>query len=208
MGRTPTSYHGARKGSLTDQQRKFVTEYVKDYNGVRAAKEAGYKHPKVMAAKLLKKPDIKAEVGRHHKDNENLSILERERVLEELKVIVTRNIKDLVDEKGIVKELHELPDDIARAIDGIKVKQMFDAEGEVVGQTIEIKLVPKLPAIDLAMKHLGLYSDTKVEHSGTIHLDWDSLLGKTMQDPAFNTTEDVIEGTIANAGQFAQLKDK
>lgn len=203
MGSTPTRYHGARKGKLTDKQKAFVTEYVKDFNGKRAAEAAGYSQPPQAAAQLLKKPDIKAAIGRHHKDNENLSILERSRVLEELKFIVERNVKDLVDENGIVRELHELPDAVARAIDGIKVRQIFDADGEVCGQTIEIKLVPKLPAIELAMKHLGMFEAEKVEHSGTIRFDWDALLNRTDA----GTEEDVIEGTIASAGQFAQLKD-
>ncbi|GAB4017123.1 terminase small subunit [Spirosoma koreense] len=51
--------------SLTEKQRLFVLSYVEHGNGARAAREAGYaeKHARIEAAKLLKKPAIKAAIG-------------------------------------------------------------------------------------------------------------------------------------------------
>lgn len=49
---------------LTPKEKTFVAEYLKDKNGARAAREAGYapNSAKVTAANLLTKPNVKAAV--------------------------------------------------------------------------------------------------------------------------------------------------
>ena len=75
-------------------------------------------------------------------------------------------------------EITQLPAHIRRAIDGIKVKQQFDEEGNVCGQTVELKMVPKATALDMAMKHLGLYELDNDQRKQIMALDWESLLNE------------------------------
>lgn len=51
---------------LTHKQQIFVAEYVKDGNGTRAAREAGYseKTAEVIASENLRKPLVKGEIDR------------------------------------------------------------------------------------------------------------------------------------------------
>ena len=56
-------------------------------------------------------------------------------------------------------------------------------------QSIELKLAPKTPAIELAMKHFGMFAP---EAQNVTHaFDWDSLLGDGRDLP------DPIEARIA-----------
>lgn len=61
----------------TPQEQEFVREYVKDWNGTRSAKAAGYAHPSagVTASHLLKKKGVKAALSAFiEKRNEKLEI--------------------------------------------------------------------------------------------------------------------------------------
>ena len=50
--------------SLTNKQRAFISEYLKDFNATQAALRAGYspKTAKAIGCENLTKPDIKAEI--------------------------------------------------------------------------------------------------------------------------------------------------
>ena len=49
---------------MTERQKRFIAEYIKDFNGAAAARRAGYseKGAKQAACALLKDPEIRAEV--------------------------------------------------------------------------------------------------------------------------------------------------
>ena len=53
-------------GKLTNKQRVFISEYLRDFNGKRAAIRAGYspKTASVIASENLVKPNVKAEIDR------------------------------------------------------------------------------------------------------------------------------------------------
>jgi len=72
-------------GSLTDKQRIFVIEYLRDFNATRSAIAAGYskKTAHVIGWENLRKPNIQAEIKRH-----------KEAMVEELGVGVQRIIAE------------------------------------------------------------------------------------------------------------------
>ena len=82
---------------------------------------------------------------------------------------------------GNPRRERSLPPRIRRCIDGIKVKQHTDAEGNV-SQSFELRLAPKTPAVELAMKHFGMFTP---ETQNVKHVfDWDSLYGRSTEpDP-------------------------
>lgn len=59
-----------RKPTMNDKQRRFVDEYLIDSNGTRAAIAAGYgeKNARSTASKLLRVPEIAAEIKRRRMD--------------------------------------------------------------------------------------------------------------------------------------------
>lgn len=194
MGTTLVSprKRGSNLSSLTDQQEIFVRELLADdlFSTTEAARRAGYKNPSQAANKLLKNPVIQAALGKRQYERSQRLEIEGDRILQEVAACALRDPLDLCDEQGriMIDDLSKIPERMRRAIDGIKVKQHTNKEGEVT-QTIELRLVPKATMLELAMKHLGLLSPTQheVKHS----LDWDSLYGEDTGVP------DAIEARIA-----------
>jgi phage terminase small subunit len=178
-------------GKLTEKQERFVVVFATIRNGTQAAINAGYskKVAGIVACKLLKRPDVMAILHRIKAKDEKKFELTRERVLNELAKGLFRDPVGLEDAEGIVvSRLKDIPLELRTIIDSFKVTQMFSKEGEVVGQKIEVKLIPKAAAIDMGMKHLGAYAAEKQETK--VSLDWEQMYGRSsIIDPA----EDAIK---------------
>lgn len=160
-----TGVHKPDLSKLPAKQRMFVQYLMEDpdFSVTAAAKRAGYAHPSQMGYKLLRKDPIRKALGLAMKARIDRSNLNADRVLEELGHCALRDPLDLCDEDGkiIVDDLKKIPEGMRRAIDGVKVrKRDIIRDGEFMGQEViyELKLVPKLGALDLLMKHLGMTS--------------------------------------------------
>lgn len=178
---------------LPDQQRAVALEYVKRYDMVAACKKAGYEDPEGEAKKLLKSKRFKRAVGHLQYRNAELSQLQRMDILEELSKLAMRDILDFCDENGVLQcDLSKVPPHARRCIDGIEVRQKLSRQGEVIGQTIKVKLVPKLPAIEMLMRHMGMFAPQEHKHEHT--MNWDELFQAERR-----ARTDVIEGEIQKA---------
>ncbi len=74
--------------------------------------------------------------------------------------------RKLFDEKGNMKEIHELDADTARNIGGFEFVTLYDGSGDqkhALGQLRKIKLRDSLKALELEGRHQKLFTD-KVEH--------------------------------------------
>jgi hypothetical protein len=112
----------------------WVAEYVKDMNGTRAARVAGYGHPAVAAAKLLNPalyPHVAAEVRRRPEAKRRECMSEARQLIEELARIAFFNPKDLFA-GGKPVPLHQLPDDVAGAVARWDAKEYVAADGSRV----------------------------------------------------------------------------
>lgn len=151
---------------LNENQLRFVREYLIDRNGTQAAIRAGYskKGASAQACTLLANPKIKEILKKEiEKTATNLGIT-RERVLAEMARLAFANTADLYDDKGRLKSVSDLPEDVARAVSEVSV--CTDKSGET---TIKLKLHSKDSALDKLARHLGLYAaDNLKEHEVTI----------------------------------------
>lgn len=188
----------------SDKMRKFAYEYLIDRNATQAAIRAGYskKTAGVRGQKLLKHPVIAAWLGKQAKQDLERLQLDREEVLRQLFYLATRSGVDFVDENGrIITDIHKLPVRAQEAIDGIKqkVKRYTTENGEEIEEVqTELKLVGKGGAIDMAMKHFGLYAPERQDVKMAV-LDWDKLLtGKGKEVP------DLIEDQLKKAENGAE----
>lgn len=141
-------------GGLTKAEAKralFVEHYLANGgNATQAAISAGYapRSAHVEGCKLLKNPNVAAQVAERTKTAVQEASLTTDRVLRELGCIVHFNPKKLLDEKGKLKSLHELDDDTARAIATVE----FDEKGNMV----KVRAWDKNAATANAMRYLGL----------------------------------------------------
>jgi len=163
---------------LTENQKRFCEELVAStsFSPKEAAEKAGYKQGAVAGAKILKNPYANAYISDLIRIRSEKTELKAETVLKELMHCCLRDPIGLVDEEGYFHtNLHDIPEELRRAIDGIKVKQTRDEEGNMT-QTLEIKFVSKASMIELAMKHLGLLDADGNGEEQLKRLDWDKLL--------------------------------
>lgn len=154
---------------MTEKQKAFCREYLKDKNATQAAKRAGYseKAAHAVACRMLKDVNVAAEVERGLERQQVRAELTADMVLQELKKIAFVNIQDVVDEKNVPREVAKLPREVAAAIGSVKHESATVGKRTIVTQ--EVKLLDKLSALDKLARHLGLYEQDN-RQKATIHV--------------------------------------
>lgn len=155
---------------LNDKQRRFVDEYLIDLNATKAAIRAGYsaKTAGSQAFDLLKKPEISAAVQAGKAARSKETGIDAQTVLGELLRLARVDIAGAFYPDGGLKPIHEIPEDVRRAISGVEVLEEFSGRGgdrSQVGWTKKIKFWDKARALEMLAKHLGLLKE-RVELTG------------------------------------------
>ena len=141
-----------------------------DLNAAQAAVRAGYsaKTAESCGPRLLRNAQVRKEVERLQEERAKRLDLTADDVLAELVRIARVDIGEAYDEKGRLRPLKDIPEDVRRAIAGVEVVELFEGAGEErvqSGELKKLKLWDKVKALELLAKHLGLLRD-KVEVSG------------------------------------------
>lgn len=170
---------GANQKRLTSSAQMFCLEMMASrmMNSTEAAKEAGYKNPAQAANKLMKDPRVQAILGKELKRRIERTKLSADRVLEEISYCALRDPLEMCDENGriVIDDMRKIPEAMRRCIDGIKLKRYTDAETGDTRDEMELKLVGKMSALELAARHFGLISPQKHEVS-VLPLDFDAMV--------------------------------
>lgn len=172
MARRPKgSTRGEKKPrKLSGKRAAFVSEYLKDHNGARAARAAGYSAAtaKAAACRLLTFADVKAAIEAGEAKAAERNDITLDRVLREYAKIAFSDIADYVSAGpgGVaIRELDAIPKELRGAIAEVSESD----GGEHGGMTRRVKLHPKLPALDALGKHLGMSGGTlEVKVQGAI----------------------------------------
>ncbi|QJE95977.1 terminase small subunit [Luteolibacter luteus] len=160
----------SKTGTLSPKQLQFCAEYLVDLNATQAAIRAGYsaKTASSIGQENLTKPEIQEEIARLSKEREKRTEITADTVLRELLKIATADIAQAFTEDGRLKPIHEIPEDVRRAIAGIEVYEEYAGRGEdreAIGQSKKVRFWDKNKALENLGKHLRLFVDVK-EHSG------------------------------------------
>ena len=83
-------------------------------------------------------------------------------MLRELLRLAMTDIGQALNADGTLKPIHEIPEDVRRAISGFEVEELDGDEGPT-GRVRKVKFWDKKGSLDSLMRHLGLFKD-KVEH--------------------------------------------
>ena len=154
---------------LTPRQQRFVDEYPIDLNATQAAIRAGYsaRTANKIGAQLLAKPLVAQAIQAALAARAARVQVQADDVLRELLRIARVDIREAFDDDGNLKAVKDIPEDVARAIAGIEVDELFQGRGEdreQIGVTRKVKFWDKPRALELLGKHLKLFVD-KVEVS-------------------------------------------
>jgi phage terminase small subunit len=165
---------------LTQFQRAFVNEYLKDHSMKEAAIRAGSKSktPDRVGHEIFHLPHVKAEIERRIRKLEDEVDFRLVDVLRLLWKVGNADIRKAFDENGRLRAVQELPDDIAMAIASLDEDELFEGAGrerEQVGVTKKVKLKDSVRALELLGRYFKAFTD-KVEHSVDENL-WNLLEG-------------------------------
>lgn len=154
-----------KQPKLTELQRRFVLEYVEDFNGKEAAIRAGYspKSAKAQASALLANPIIQTELTKAREAITERVTVTVQDIVAELARVAFFDVRTLFDEAGNLKPVSELDDNAARALAGIDVvneRRETDDDVSVHEYTKRIKVADKLKALEMLGKYLGMFTDT------------------------------------------------
>ena len=140
---------------LTPKQRKFCLEYLKDFNGTRAARDAGYskKTANRIASQNLTKVDIQAYLSKRINKAEAKAEIDIELILSHLYNMAFFDVKEMLDERGDLLPTSEWPPIAGKLISGMDIKKTIDSKG---GETVIIKSI-KMPSRERNTENLGRY---------------------------------------------------
>lgn len=115
--------------------------------------------------------DIAGHIGAHQPLRERYDFAlvvrnewEQERCLQELRAIMTVDIRNAYNPDGTLKNVRDLPAALAAALSSIETDELFEGHGdtrEMVGYTRKVKFWDKAKAIELFMKKHGLLIERK-----------------------------------------------
>ena len=110
----------------------FASEYVVDLNGTRAAIAAGYakRSSVVRASQLLTNRNVVELIQKKLKEREDRVNVRADDVLKELMLIARVDIREAFNENGELKPIKDIPEDVARAMSGVDVDDLFEGNGK------------------------------------------------------------------------------
>lgn len=156
---------GARGQKAAAERRAiFVAEYLKDFQGAKAAIAAGYSkvRAKQAADELLNRPDVAAALKQAIAERSERTQIDADWVLEHLSQKAKADLADIYMPDGRLKPVHEWPLIWRQGlVAGVKT-----AETDEAGVTVrEVKIADRTKVDELLGKHVGVQAfRERVEH--------------------------------------------
>ncbi len=147
---------------LKGKQSLFVKHYMADSNATQAAIRAGYsiKNAESIGYQLLQKTPVQEAIAKEREKQFKRLEVKADKTLLKLMRGQEFDIRRLYHDNGSIKLPHELDDDTAAAVVGVKYKD---------GVFEEYKIIDVKGCSELIGRHLKLFTD-KLEISGTMDL--------------------------------------
>jgi phage terminase small subunit len=159
------------KAKADEKRTRFVDEYLVDLNATQAAIRAGYspKTAKQQGSRLLTYADVSAAIAAKASARSQRTGITADFVLGELYRLASVDIAGAFDEHGTLLPIHQIPEDVRRAISAIEVDEIVAKVGNtpmVIGHTKKVKFWDKRGSLQDLGRHLKLFVD-RVEHDVT-----------------------------------------
>lgn len=146
---------------LTPAERRFVGEYLVDFNATAALMRCGWSPHTANqnSVYFLRKPHVRAAIEKGIKRMEAHNVVSAARILEEVLRIATADPRRVMREDGSMKQLQELDEDTARAVASLEVVTKPGRGDEPPTITHKLKFWDKGRATDTLLKSLGKLID-------------------------------------------------
>lgn len=125
----------------------FIREYVRDFNGSRAAKVAGYCNPEVAAYRLIRQVKVKEELAKWFKARK----LTPEQWESEVRDLAMADVSKFIGPKGLNwREIKK---------HGRLVKKVKGARGR---SAAEVELHDRIKALEMLGRKMGLFAEQPI----------------------------------------------
>ncbi|WP_339167068.1 terminase small subunit [Brevibacillus sp. FSL L8-0520] len=162
-------------GSLTEKQRLFVLEYLRDFNATRAAMAVGYSKKTAYAIgwENLRKPQIQAEIKRQKEAMADELGVSVQRIIAEYMKIAFADITDLLEfgqkEVPVMTMFGPMTDDagnpVTKVVNYVDFKDSESIDGTIISEVkqgkdgVSVKLHDKMKALEKLEKYLGFMTE-------------------------------------------------
>lgn len=167
------------KDPFTEQQRKFVQNYLRHGRPSRAYREAGYECKPEYVAKsanvVLNLPHVAAFIAEHRKEQRERFQVDEDRIMLELGRIAFGSLNSFLKPAGdgaaMVTTFEDVTEDDMAMLEEVTVDTYFEGHGDDAKEVkrTKIKLVSKIKAIELLGKKLKLWTD-RIELDGNVDI--------------------------------------
>ena len=160
----------SEEGKLTDQQERFVEEYLIDLNATAAATRAGYSDGNY-GRQLIAKPNVTEAIIKAKKKRSKRTQITMDRVLQEYARVAFVDLAELYDEHGHLRSVHDIPEDARRAVGGVDSARLVYGSGEdkEIEYVKKLRMLDKVKALNDLMRHLGGFEqDNKQQAEGRL----------------------------------------
>lgn len=146
---------------LTPAERRFVGEYLVDFNATAALMRCGWSPHTANqnSVYFLRKPHVRAAIEKGIRRMEAHNVVSATRILEEVLRIATADPRRAMNDDGSMKQLQELDEDTARAVASLEVVSKPGRGDEPPTITHKLKFWDKGKATDTLLKSLGKLLD-------------------------------------------------
>jgi phage terminase small subunit len=198
-----------RVAELTEQQERFCLEYVKDFNATQAAIRAKYSPNTAtpQSSRLLTNVNIQkrlTQLTQKHALRHEITV---DRILQELAFIAFFDIRDLFNNDGTLKAIHELDEKTARALAAVDVEATKDyaSESKQIREYIKkFKALDKKGALELLGKHLGMFAELiRIEDATTGFGKWLEGLYNALSEEGQAIYEQYATGNPLNLDEYS-----
>ncbi|MGE7718086.1 terminase small subunit [Priestia megaterium] len=188
-------------GELTDKQRIFVLEYMRDFNATRAAMAAGYSKKTAYAIgwENLRKPEIQAEIARFKGEKAEELGIDIQRVIMEYMKIAFTDVTDLLEfgqrevpVMTMLGPLYEGEGDekkpVTKLVNFVDFKDSSQIDGTVISEVkqgkdgVSIKLHDKMKALKELEKYTGFMTEEQKLQIAKIQGQVELLKQQTTKD--------------------------
>lgn len=146
---------------LTDQQQRFVEQYLLDLNAKQAAIRSGYseKTAEQQGSRLLSNVKVKIAIAAGQAERTERTKVDADWVLARLSQETTADLADLYDDTGRVKPIREWPliwrQGLVAGIESFPEKIGEDENGKpIYGTAYRIKLASRDKRLEMLGKHV------------------------------------------------------
>ena len=159
------------QGELTEQQKMFCREYIKDFHGARAAAAVGYskKTASAQASRLVTKVKVQSYLAECIQKRAEKTETDAEYVLINARTGFETIATDIMEDDWTLKPLSEWPKHALIWLHPADIKELFakseEGKDELIGYLKKVKWPDKVKLLEVIGKHV----DVKAFHETVDH---------------------------------------